>query len=197
MPIYDNNPERRNLIVASLCFIIFVLAGGHVDDSAVRLLVVNVAFDRPIILAIFAWLILIWFALRYWQLHKRKVKTTFIDEIKNTAHSKSVVVYLTFKTKKKHREPDGFYPRDFDYNGGRLKIRIGDVVGGRRHENGDWVEFRSNNFELIAIEGMAGFLLMAWSCLKLSISEPGVGSFFVPYFLFVVAVFLGVIHVAL
>jgi hypothetical protein len=197
MPIHDNNPERRNLMVASLCFIIFVLAGGHVNGNEVRLQVVNVVFDCPVVLVTFAWAMLFWFALRYWQLHKGKVKSTFIEEVKNTAHSKSVVAYVAFKTKKKHRELGGFHPRDFDYNGGKLKVRIGSVEGGNRSENGQWVNFRSNNYELINIEGIAGSLLMTWSCLKLSFTKPGVGSYFIPYFLFVFAVALGAIRVAL
>ena len=67
MPVSDNNPERRNLTVTSLCFSAYFLAGGHFQDAVVKLQVVNVEFEKPFVLVFMAWAMLFWFALRYWQ----------------------------------------------------------------------------------------------------------------------------------
>jgi len=67
MTIHDTSPERRNLILLSLAFIIFYLADGHLTDDTVRVMVINLTFGRPYMLKYFTWLMLIWFCLRFWQ----------------------------------------------------------------------------------------------------------------------------------
>ena len=47
MPLADNDPSRRNLMVTSLAFIAYFWADGCFTDSTVRLQVVNVSFDKP------------------------------------------------------------------------------------------------------------------------------------------------------
>lgn len=67
MAIEDNNPERRNLTVTSLAFIVFASAGGYIPENEVHFQFVNVSFAFPEILEYFAWTIIFWFAFRYWQ----------------------------------------------------------------------------------------------------------------------------------
>jgi hypothetical protein len=66
MAIQDSNPERRNLLVLSLCFIVFFLGGGAFSKGEVRLQVITVTFSRPEILSLIIWLLLFWFLYRYW-----------------------------------------------------------------------------------------------------------------------------------
>jgi len=67
MAISDSNPERRNLVLASIAFVIYYAAGGSFSDENIRVLVVNITFSKPEVLGFFAWGMLAWFALRYWQ----------------------------------------------------------------------------------------------------------------------------------
>ena len=81
MAISDTSPERRNLTILSLGFIIFYLAGGKVTDETVRIMVINLSFDKPHILANFAWVILLWFCLRFWQKHGFSLWASLKEEI--------------------------------------------------------------------------------------------------------------------
>jgi hypothetical protein len=62
----DNNAERKNLVLISAIFIIYHLAGGYFVKGAVGLQVVNLAFERPQIIKLFAVGLLFWSAYRYW-----------------------------------------------------------------------------------------------------------------------------------
>ena len=192
MPVADSNPERRNLMVSSICFITYFLAGGNFSDSIVRLQVVNIEFSKPYVLAIIAWVLLFWFALRYWQVNNGELSNAYIKELSVTAHSKIAIWYVILRTGKKHKVHGGFYPQGFHINGGKLHLRYGDVEGGNEGPNGALVNFKSNNFESTPVSGFAGFMLKAYSALKLSIVKPAIGSYFVPYALFALAVLLGI-----
>lgn len=67
MPISDSSPERRNLVVSSVAFILFYLAEGSVSGSSLRLFFVNIEFNEPAVIAHGAWILLFWFGLRFWQ----------------------------------------------------------------------------------------------------------------------------------
>ncbi|WP_417521897.1 hypothetical protein [Marinobacter sp.] len=67
MPISDSSPERRNLVVVSVAFILFYLAEGSVSGNSLRLFFVNIEFNEPVVLAYGAWVFLFWFGLRFWQ----------------------------------------------------------------------------------------------------------------------------------
>jgi len=194
MPVSDNNPERRNLTVASLSFITYFLAGGVVTDSKVNLQVVNVSFSRPDVLSAIAWSLLFWFALRYWQVNRGKVKATFVEELKSIVHSKQIVWFIKHKTGKAHRVNGGFQPRDFSYTNGRLNVRYGDVRGGTVDASGKAVNFSSTRFEQIPLSGFSGLCVKALSATQLAIIRPGIGNYFVPYLLFATAVILGFVH---
>lgn len=108
MPVQDKDPERRNLMVTSLGFVAYYLAGGHVVENQIRIQVINISFDSPMVLAVMAWLMLFWFALRYWQTRKGRT----IDYIRNgliaLSERKCIINYVTKKTGLKHNKKDGF-----------------------------------------------------------------------------------------
>jgi len=86
MPISDSNAERKNLIIISIAFILFYAAGGRFNDDAIRVIVVNLSFSRPEVLAAFSWLLLFWFCLRFYQKSSKK----FIHELKVEAGRSAV-----------------------------------------------------------------------------------------------------------
>lgn len=80
MPISDSNPHRRNLLVTSLSFILFHAAGGAIQDGKIQLLVANVTFTRPHVVSIAAWILLIWFFIRFWNETKFSFPVEFAAE---------------------------------------------------------------------------------------------------------------------
>jgi len=99
MAISDTNPERRNLILASLAFILFYAAGGSLIDDKVRVMVVNISFSKPQILVLFAWIILLWFCLRFWQKSGFKFWSSILSEIMSDKIPVSIANYAKEKAK--------------------------------------------------------------------------------------------------
>jgi hypothetical protein len=81
MPINDNNPERKNLIILAASIIMFYLADGEISDSVIRLQVVNVTFHNPKALVYFIWVLLFWFTYRYWLTWQGSWKKQFCEEL--------------------------------------------------------------------------------------------------------------------
>jgi len=72
-------PIRKNLVLTSICIIVFYSAGGTFiadssDGLAIRLQVINVAFENRLVLACFAWGMLVFFAFQFWQEYRFKFK---------------------------------------------------------------------------------------------------------------------------
>lgn len=63
MPMQDSDPERRNLVLTSLSFIVFYLAGGHITENILKLQIVNISFKNTYVLIVTAWIMIVWFAL--------------------------------------------------------------------------------------------------------------------------------------
>lgn len=85
MAIQDTDAERRNLSVTSIAFIAYFAGGGFVD-GAINLGVINATFSKPKVLAVMAWVILLWFFYRYWVTHKKAFSKAYwseINELKN------------------------------------------------------------------------------------------------------------------
>ncbi|MEW8073610.1 MAG: hypothetical protein AB2826_24625 [Candidatus Thiodiazotropha sp.] len=95
MAISDNNPERRNLVLASIAFVIYYAAGGSVSDENIRILVINITFSKPEALAFFAWGMLCWFALRFWQKNGFSFWGSLVGEILKLKVPKHLHAQLT------------------------------------------------------------------------------------------------------
>ena len=197
MAVADNNPERRNLNISSLSVIVFYLAGGNFVDSKIKLPMVNISFSNPETLCAIFWGILCWFALRYWQTHKGLIDKTYLEEIKGKASSKAAIAFVEKRTGKTYKENGGFYPREISRSSGRLCIQIGDVTGGNKNADGVLVNFRSNNYEYVPINGFRGFIFHLLSISGLAFSKPGFGNYVVPYLLFITACVLGLVNIVL
>ena len=197
MAVADNNPERRNLNISSLCIIIFYLAEGSFVDSKIKLPMVNISFSNPEMLCLIFWGIFFWFALRYWQAHKGLITQTYLEEIKIRTSSSASISYIKSKTEKEYREVGGFVPREISRSSGRLCFKIGDVKGGNKNEDGVLVNFSTSKFELIPINGAKGYLFHLISFVTLAFLKPGFGNFVVPYLLFLFACILGFVNIVL
>ena len=63
----DPNPDRRNLNLLSLAIIVYFIAGGRIQDDAIRLQIVNISLERPWAFFVVIWLLYFWFLIRFWQ----------------------------------------------------------------------------------------------------------------------------------
>lgn len=92
MPINDNNPERKNLIILSISIILFYLADGTIDGNVIRLPIINIKFNNPSALIYFIWTLLAWFLYRYWLNWQRTWREPFIREL-NNFNDYSFIIY--------------------------------------------------------------------------------------------------------
>lgn len=193
MPVEDNNAERRNLIVTSLCFIVFFLGEGSFVDNTVTLQVVNVSFCNTKVLAVIAWLMLFWFALRYWQINHGKFITSFKQDIDIRRHSYFVIMYAELKLKMKHRKQGGFLIKSLKLNGSECTITYGTIpeTSGSVNEKGILVNFSSINNKTLAITGLFKLPILIVISLHLAVTRVSFGNHVLPYILFLLSVFLG------
>lgn len=88
--------ERKNLVVLSVIIILYYAAGGHIDDGTdnVSLGFINVAFSNPELISYFVWVILWWFAIRFYQIIWPEYLKRFSEEIESS--SKRGLLYTYF-----------------------------------------------------------------------------------------------------
>lgn len=103
MAISDTNPERRNLTLTSLAFILYFVAGGEFNDSVIKIVVVNLSFSKPHILAWFAWTLLCWFALRFWQKNGFMFLSSLLSDISRIKVPNSLHDYCVEKAKEQSK----------------------------------------------------------------------------------------------
>lgn len=192
MPINDNNPERRNLMVTSLGFILYFLGDGKVTEGLLRVQAISITFERLYVLEIFAWVMLFWFYLRYIQFTKDNLNREIHQEVASELHNFLLVRYLSNKTQRKYRDEDGFVTREIVPTPGRWDVKYSLIKGGKRASNNQWVEFNNYDDQRTSIN-WAYFGLVKLSILcSLAFKKPAIGSWFVPKALFYIACILGI-----
>ncbi|MEJ1385794.1 MAG: hypothetical protein RPV21_15705 [Candidatus Sedimenticola sp. (ex Thyasira tokunagai)] len=99
MAIQDSDAERRNLVMTSLGFIIYFVADGHIINDELKIQLLNIGFNNSHILGVAAWVMLFWFAMRYWQTHKGQALKTLVSDISHVAYqgNKSLLIWYTEK----------------------------------------------------------------------------------------------------
>lgn len=190
MPIHDTDPERRNLVITSLCFIIFIFADGQIASSEVKLQIINVSFNSPTVLVIFAWIFLLWFALRFWILNSDKFVPAFREELKGLHTNKAVILYVTHKLKRQYQKPQGISISYITYDGSSVNIFVYEILKGT-WEDGKLTTHQKTLLPLLRVEGILGFIMLCWLCLNLMIKKPSFGNLIMPIILFVIAVLAG------
>lgn len=81
MAIQDTDPERRNLVVCSMAFIIYYYGEATFPDSAIRLQIINAHFQNIQFLVGLAWAVIFWFLYRYWLSHSGDFKRHYSGEL--------------------------------------------------------------------------------------------------------------------
>jgi len=96
MPYQDSNPERRNLVVSSLCIAVYCFAGGVFESDSIRLQVVNVAFERGWVLTLSLWVMFAWFIFRHWVVNSGEWKESFLQSLCHR-EANGKILYLLLK----------------------------------------------------------------------------------------------------
>jgi len=192
MAIHDSDPDRRNLVVTSTAFILFYLADGHMTPDAIRLQIVPVTFENVFVLKIFAWVILFWFGLRYWQTHRQSYRNAYLGHLKEFGNANDSGAKYIEKTDKipKFNENNGFRENILRWQGEgpKLHIEYKIVEEFTKDNNGGIHIKKQRNVQAQKLRGRYGVWLKTKYLVSFVIQTPGFTSYAVPYILFVSAI---------
>ena len=192
MAIQDKDAERRNLVITSLSFILFYLAGGHITESTLKLQIINISFTNTDVLVIAAWLMIIWFALRYWQTHKNLVSQEIVNDVSSLRENKALINFIKKTTNKEYRVNNGFDITSIQKNHGIWSVTYAKVTNTKHNKKGKLITQSHSHAETVELENIKGKILIIRLYLEAIITKPGFTSFAVPYLLFYTAVFLSI-----
>ena len=178
MPVQDSDPERRNLMVTSLGFIAYYLAGGHVVENKIRIQVINISFDYPIVLAVMAWLMLLWFALRYWQTHRNEALKHIKSSMILPPLGKVVKNYVVKYRKTKNLN-------NIDVSVIRIEIESDQFIIKYKYSEGNG---SGRDSLVIDNKTLDGFIVLAKQFILSSIKRPEFSGYAMPYVFFYTAV---------
>jgi hypothetical protein len=201
----DTNATRRNLVVISLAFIAYFIAGGSFTDTTVRLQVISAEFSKPIVLGIIAWAIFIWFLYRYQLFHKRKFRTEFNNEFKKWKNKPYFEKYLLERTNKPYGSGDdmgGYFPNIIRWENWHVVLRSTYRTNITLDENNNiknkGIEANHQNpnpeFANIKLTDFKGWILALRATLACLYKEESFSSYMFPYLLAALAILGGVIR---
>lgn len=200
MPISDNNPERRNLTVSSMAFIVYYLGGGSVPDPTMTLQIVNVQFSRPDWLGVLAWLALGWFCYRYWLFDKGNFFNLLISELWTRRNRRYLRGYLANRLGEPIApgEPSraikvrSFFPETLSYHGRTICVEGRIADGADIDKEGRYRSFYGHTENhTVKLVGLYGRVLSLLVIFDTFVTDNTFSGFFVPYLLFVAAVGFG------
>lgn len=188
MNVHDSSPDRRNLIVLSLSIIVFYLGGGKLAENSdsVKLQVINVTLENPQILVTIIWGMLFWFVYRYWLLNKDSWLEVYRSEMVEIFNSKLLSHFKKYFEKKLNLEVD--------------ETLIGTIlINSTTTPPGRGLKFKHNVQESSAgpknvfssLSKVYDYFIMTVCTVLTTILKPTLTTYFTPYFLFAIAVALG------
>lgn len=188
MAIYDSNPERRNLVITSLCFVIYYMADGQFDDTNnIKLHVINVSFNNTEFLRYFALFMLFWFLFRYWQASRGTFKNNFKKELESLHTLPSVARILKkmiLHNHRKHKDSidqlDQIHRVSLIYGSNKWKIRYNYRIRTTEDQ-------KNSTYDLDDLKIKFGLYLIKFIAI---FKQPTFVSYFTPYFIFAWASFL-------
>ena len=197
MPYADNSPERRNLVVCSLGFILYYLGGGKLKDNTLQLPVVNIEFTNHEFLAGFAWVMLLWFFIRYWQKYKNELTTVINKEVAIEKVNFILIWYLEKILNKPYAYKDGFIIRHLSFSKNGWIAEVEFIEGGHKSDNGQWEAYTTRIVPNQILSGYRGLAVKLVIMAVITIKNRGIGSYFMPYLVFGFAVAIGGINLSL
>lgn len=196
MAFQDTNSERRNLSLTSLAFIVYFFSGGKFKDSSVSLNVINATFERPLILAVIAWLALFWFIYRYWLVHSGDFSKNFASEFSAWSDKRC---FREFAERKMGKEfpvdkEEGYHVANVHWTKGRVLLKWVYASNIERDEKGKIRSYSKNpdseNGEL-SLMGFGGWFIAIRESANCCLLNRSFSEYLVPYLLAVLAIIGG------
>lgn len=189
MAIQDSDPERRNLSVASIAFILFYFGGGELADNLVKLPIVNIRFTNTHFLAVAAWVALFWFLYRYWQKHRGKLRYEFSARYRSYYEKDYFRKYAEKKSGEsfaKFGDTEGLRITGMINRDGALKLRYQRYTDIQWDKNSRKLESATGESKSteIPVNGWMGFAVRFRALIECAYEEPPFSNYGVPYILF-------------
>ena len=192
MPIHESVPERRNLLLLSIGIIVFYLAGGQLTDEVIRIHIINVRFSNPNVLIYLVWGLLFWFCYRYWLVLQDSWREAYLNELTS---DDCRFIYYDYLLKKFHLNEDCRYP--FFANRHLVKIeRTGRKLSFEcvLYKNEQRHIAANQERQSLPVSTFTDWLYITFCSVYLFFRRPTLSTYFTPYILFLLAVFLGLYH---
>lgn len=180
---HDTDPHRRNLSVTAFAFIVYYVAGGYFTEKSVRFQVVNMEFNKPELLAAFAWGLLFWFLFRYWQTRSENLYYILIDELNGMTNESIMKRYIK-------KLPENKDKKDMRITNIRPQFELKRILYDSIYTQGQGSA--SNRTVGANLHGSHGRVVFASLLIKTSIIHSGFFTHVTPYLLFYTALFFGV-----
>lgn len=188
MPITDNDPERRNITIMSLCIIVFYWAGGAFIDNNVRFAIVNIQFSNSERLEIFFWILFIYFSFRYWVTHKGLVKHSILSCLTDVADKSRICELIGKSTGLKVDTEGGFTNYGIWYGEYTWYLHYQVIKSIEEVKDGKIVKFTPiGGAEYIYLKHYSYLPFKVRILVKLLLLKKEVSAYIVPYLLIVLA----------
>ena len=191
MAIEDNNPERRNLVITSLGFILYYLGGGEVVDGVLSIQAVNLKFHNSFVLAITPWVMLLWFLWRYWQDHRGRAFDQFRKDAYSYVPHEFLTEYISLTTGLKPGEKDFYINPSFNLRKNEWGVTFKRIHKTIYKEDGITPNtFEQGKTEFIPFKGSKCFWYKFKLYTKAFFEKPGFTSLLSPYLFFFTAILI-------
>ena len=192
MAIQDSDPERRNLNVTSLAFIIYFYAGGSFPDpDVVRLQVINAKFSHPMMLTSIVWVMFVWFIYRYWLTHNGDFSSAFKNEFIKLQNKEYIGEYVSkcIGHDIVADSEEGYHVLDLNWQDGSVIVKYAYAKNLSRHVNGKIrTQTGLDNQERIELTDFWGWILAIRATIECFIKYPSFSNYLVPYILAFLAI---------
>jgi len=188
MQLSDTNPHRRNLSVMSIFFLIYYLGGAAPDNvGSIKLSMFSVTLQRPEVLGVLAWFLLLWLAYRYLQ-DSHEIMAKWLEEavVKLSKSDKLFWRYSSKECKTSDLRPYAkFYKAEVSVKGFKGTYHEVDTIKNALNQEKDGSMINCRTIEISMSPALAFMILWLW--VKAIFIKPGFFDIFSPAILFILA----------
>lgn len=186
MPYSDTNPQRRNLLVLSLAIITFYAADGRLMTEKLNFPLVNITFQETEFLIWGVWIALIWFLIRFWQVHRADNKQAINQALQNERNSKLIGRYAekALNCSGLHQQRNGITITLLTRQWPKWTLDVRPILDFRLDENTNSLKVVPNWKSAphkVHLNGIRGHLTELRTLTKLAVTQPELASYYLPY----------------
>lgn len=194
MPDSDNSPERRNLVLTSFAIIVYYLAGGDIAGGSIHLTFINIDLGDKTVLTVIAWILLVWFYIRFRQTYKTNLANAIHAELQPYKNDWFLHRYLKYKGNGQQNTHCGYALNELtkDFGGWFVQITTLEDVNINKAGQPEQLKEKGASARKIKLNWAWFGLLRGYLLCRMAISHRGIGSYSLPPALFYAAVALGI-----